>query len=271
VDALPWIEQGRYQSDASDDSLLSVLPHSFEYPLRIEFGRTRRDNLPAIERGGVKKTLSIAEDAGLIDVSHIVIFADGFVAAEFNRDAPRIRKLGEYLMFKGRNLPSTPRFQRLFERDVADLINQMASVRFLELEIPADNVALVQKADKGLYSALEAQRQVGNSETIGLYFNARRPEDGRLKQLATNLLQLVTGFEGENDLGKLEIRGKLKETGKSKTLNLLEDYLIADVEFQRSSSKARSIDAHKAFTAIEEVYLQRRDTLTAAVRGVTPW
>lgn len=271
IDGLPWVGQGRYQPDTSDDSLLSVLPHSFEYPLRIEFGRTRRDNLPAIERGGIKKTLSIAEDAGLIDVCHIVIFADGFVAAEFNRDAPRLKKLGEYLLFKGKNLLHTPRFQRLFERDVAELIEQMADIRFLEIEIPTDNIGLLKQADANLYAALEAQKKVNSSKTVGVYFNSRNPEDGILKRIAINLMDLIKRSDQDRDIEKLKIKGTDSVSGKSKFLDLLEDYLIADVEFRKPSHKARSIDSASAFEAIEAAYIQRKDAIANAARGTGLW
>ncbi|HEX7820954.1 MAG TPA: hypothetical protein VF463_10085 [Sphingobium sp.] len=271
IDVLPWEEQGRYQPDATDNALLSLLPHSFSYPLRLEFGRTRRDNLPAIERKGIKATLSIAEDAGLIDVCHIVIFEDGFVAAEFNRDAPRIRKLGEYLMFKGRNLPSAPRFQKLFERDLAGLVQGMETVRFLELEVPPENIALVRKADVSLADALEAQRLVNSSKTIGLYFNSRNPADNRLRQIALALTGAVRGIDAEEGFEKLQIKGIDPVTGKNRTLNLLEDFLIAEVNFARSSKKARSIDSASAFAAIEDAYFQRRSVLEASVRVSMPW
>ncbi|MFY7836965.1 MAG: hypothetical protein ACOVQ0_11875 [Novosphingobium sp.] len=271
IQNLPWEEQGRYQPDATDNSLLSLMPHNLSYPLRLEFGRTRRDNLPAIERKGIKTTLSIAEDAGLIDVSHIVIFEDGFVAAEFNRDAPRIRKLGEYLWFKGRNLSSAPRFQRLFERDLADVIRDMENVKYLEIEIPPDNIALVKKADRSLADALEAQRQVNQSKTLGLYFNARDPSDGRLKSLGLALVQAMRAPDGEDAYEKLQIRGIDPNTRKPRTMNLLEDYLVADVNFVRSSKKARSIDSTKAFSAIEEAYLQRREALQKSLRATLPW
>jgi len=271
ISNLPWEGQGRYQPDATDNSLLSVMPHSFQYPLRIEFGRTRRDNLPEIERKGIKKTLSIAEDAGLIDISHLVIFSDGFVAAEFNRDAPRIRKLGDYLMFKGRNLPSVPRFQRLFERDIIDKIEDLSNVKFLEIEIPPDNIEIVKKADKSLAHAFEAQQQVSKSKTLGLYFNSRDSSDGRLKNLSLALVQAMRGVDGDDVFEKLQIRGTDPSTRRPRTLNLLEDYLVADVNFERSSKKARSVQTDAAFRAIEEVYLQRREALENAVRGILPW
>lgn len=271
IDALPWEGQGRYQPDATDNALLSVLPHSFDYPLRLEFGRTRRDNLPAIERKGIKQTLSIAEDAGLIDVSHLVIFDNGFVAAEYNRDAPTIGKLGEYLTFKGKNLPSTPRFQRLFERDMESIVRQMDGVRFLELEIPPEHIALVRQADRSLADALDAQQKVNTSRKIGLYFTSRDPSDGRLKNLALALTRLNRGsVDGEN-FDKLNIRATDRHTGKSRKLNLLEDTLVAEVTFPRSSKKARSIDSSAAFDVIEDAYMQRRSALELAVTATSPW
>lgn len=267
---LPWEEQGRYMPDATDQTFLSLMPHSLEFPLRMEFGRTRRDNLPDIERRGVKKTLNIAEDAGLIDVCHVVIFADGFVAAEFNRDGPRIGKLGEYLMFKGR-LQTAPRFQKLYQRDVLALVRELRNVKFLELEIPPDAAEMVRDVDSNLYEALDAQRKVNETELIGLHFQARDPRDGVLKKLALGLGSIAVGDEASRDKFKtLKVRG-LNERGKVRPVDILEDYLITSVDFPRASTKARSIKTQEAFGEIERAYFDKRALLPQAVVGRDPW
>jgi hypothetical protein len=51
----------------------------------------------------------------------LILFEDGIIAAEFNIDAPRISRLGEYLYFKGRSiLPNSPKFKPLFQRKILD-------------------------------------------------------------------------------------------------------------------------------------------------------
>lgn len=133
ISNLPFNDTGRYQVDALTNSRLCGFPDSQEYPLRFRFGRTRRDLLPDVEREGHLKTLELQEDEGLIDVCHIIIFADGYVAAEFNRDGPRIEKLGSYLFEKGATLPALPRFLPLYERDIVEVVSHLDQVRVLDI------------------------------------------------------------------------------------------------------------------------------------------
>ena len=116
IDGLPFNDQGRYLVTASDDVVLALFVTSASYPIKIQFGKIRRSALPMVEDGGEVSPLKIAQSAGILDWSHMVIFEDGTVAAEFNRDAPRIARLGEYLAFKSRGLlPSAPRFHPLYQ------------------------------------------------------------------------------------------------------------------------------------------------------------
>jgi len=115
IATLPFNDQGRYQATSGEDTVLAVFVSSAEYPIKIQFARIRRDNLPLVEREGSITPLTLEANAGLMDWSHIAIFPDGIVAAEFNQDAPRLRRLGQYLMFKGGvELPSAPRSCRYF-------------------------------------------------------------------------------------------------------------------------------------------------------------
>ena len=117
IASLPFNEQGRYQVSSNEDVLLALFVDSGTFPLRLQFACIRRDNLPVVEKGGDLSPLKLDDDAGLMDCCHVVIFDDGIVAAEFNQEGPRLRRLGQYLMFKG-GLPSPPRFNPLFQTDV---------------------------------------------------------------------------------------------------------------------------------------------------------
>ena len=78
---LPFSETGRYAKEG-DGGRLCVWPDSLEFPLKLRFGRTRMQNLPTKERLGKLETLDFEPDAGLAELIHVVIFADGYVSAE---------------------------------------------------------------------------------------------------------------------------------------------------------------------------------------------
>ena len=54
IDGLEWNEQGRYQpvgnasSNGADRSVLATFVQSYDFPIRLQFARIRRNNLPKI-------------------------------------------------------------------------------------------------------------------------------------------------------------------------------------------------------------------------------
>ncbi|TVV72627.1 hypothetical protein [Sphingomonas solaris] len=160
IENLPFEDQGRYQYDPITNSRLCVFPDRLDFPIRMRFGRTRLGSLPDVESGGKLQTLELQEDEGLIDVCHIVFFEDGYVAAEWNWEGPRLAKLGRYLFEKGHNLPTAPVFYPLFERDIVEVIAGLDSIRVLEVDVPPDAAQLLKEADDNLAAAVEASETV---------------------------------------------------------------------------------------------------------------
>jgi hypothetical protein len=93
IDTLTFDSQGRYLPTVSEDIVLTVFVTRKTFPIRIQFARIKRSDLPLIEDQGTITPLQIASSAGVLDWGHIVLFDDGVVAAEFNRDAPRLARL----------------------------------------------------------------------------------------------------------------------------------------------------------------------------------
>ena len=157
IDKLPFDDDGRYRFDVISRTRLCAFPDSLTYPLKIRFGKTRRDALPQIEHEGSLKTLELQENEGLIDISHVMIFDDGFVAAEWNHEGPKLAQLSPYFFDKGK-LNDPPKFLILMERDIVEVISELDSVRVLEIELPPDAAELAREADENFYTAVKPQR-----------------------------------------------------------------------------------------------------------------
>ena len=188
VGSLPFNDQGRYQATSDEETILALFVESASFPIKIQFARIRRDNLPLVEQEGDITPLTLAKNAGLMDWSHIVIFNDGIVAAEFNQDAPRIRRLGQYLMFKGGgSLPSAPRFAPLYQRNVLDELESFESVTILELEALTTDAELIEQGDRHIGAAFKACRDAGNVKRSQITLKSIRSKDDGLKGLARKL------------------------------------------------------------------------------------
>jgi len=263
IENLPFNDAGRYLLEPASQARLCVWPDSLEYPLRLRFGKIRRDLLPDVENAGQLDELPLQEDAGLIDLGHLIIFEDGHVAGEWNPEGPKIGRLTPYLLQKGA-MASAPKFRNLFERDIVEVVSRLGSVRVLDIDVPPDAVELAKEADQDLAAALRATEKLGATKKIGLTLTAT---DGsqRLLSLAIRLAQLIKAHPRERDRFLT-----LKATGRDQVLNvtriidILEDKLVSTETFARRTSRSRSLDSEQAYSLIEDAYRQRRDTLPHA-------
>lgn len=267
IDGLPFDDQGRYLTTATDETVLALFVTSADYPIKIQFGRIRRKDLPLVEDGGIISPLEIAQSAGIIDWSHIVIFADGTVAGEFNRDAPHIARLGEYLSFKTRGLlPSAPRFYPLFQRSVLEELESFKAVTILEVEALTTDSDAISEADSNLGAAFAACRRAGNVKRTKLILKAVRDNENDLKGLARQL------FLNANSRESLSV---LKATGQTgigrKPIDLLEEYLVSAEDFVRLDKRSRALSTAHAFAVIERAYLKNLARLADAAMANEPW
>lgn len=264
---LPFSETGRYLLDG-DAERLCAWPDSLEFPLKLRFGRTRLQNLPTKELRGKLETLGLEADAGLAELMHVVIFADGYVAAEFNHDAPRINRLGVYLFSKKNKLATKPVFRPLFQKDVVSLVKGMVTVDFLELTGKPDAQYLLAEADKTLAKAYESIGALGANKTIQLGLRAQPRHDSKLRELGNKLARLAfeNPWEIRHSVSKLKISGVASE-GRIDCVDLLEDHLITSRKFERVSDKDKAVSSASAYSQIVSAYEEKRTLFAEAAVG----
>lgn len=271
IENLPFTDEGRYQKDNESSSRICVFPDSLSYPLRIRLGRTRRSLLPDVEREGQLKMLELHENEGLIDVCHIVFFEDGFVAAEFNYDGPKISKLSKYIYAKGYNLPGAPQFLPLFERNISDVISALDNVKVVDLTVPPSAAAMLRQADNDLASAVEVCASAGASKKVSLSLVSDL-KTSKLHQLSKKLASMIgLGTINRDEVDTLRVTGFSNGSTKPKFIDLLEEKLVTVEMFRRSTSRSRSINSDQAYDLIERCYAERRDKLSEYVVAGDLW
>lgn len=255
IDALPFDAQGRYLQTIDSETALALYVQSSDFPIKAQYARIRRDNLPLIEESGSVEGLKLSEAAGIMDWSHFIIYSDGYVVAEFNHNAPRISRLGEYLTLKARGcLPDAPDFLPLYRRDVIAAINKMDTVTTLEVEAPTNSAEAIREADDDLAAAFSAASHKGQVESARIIL--KKADDGWLIATAKKLLSTTSAREA---LSSLRVTGR--EDGSSRSHNLFEQYLIGQEEIVLLNERTRAVDSTDAFAALARAYDKHRDLL----------
>jgi len=231
--------------------------------LKVRFGKIRRDALPQIEQAGDLQTLELKEDEGLIDICHLILFEDGFVAAEWNPDGPKLAALGPYIFEKGK-LNTAPKFLSLLERDIVEVIRNLDSVRVLEIDLPPNAVELAREADKNLARAVESTAALGATKRTGLTLTADKPTT-RLRDLAVKLATIVKARPQESkSLNTLAIRGYQDGSKLARYIDILESKLVAGEYFPRTSERSRSVKSEETYKILEDLYRANLDRIELA-------
>lgn len=270
INELPFNDEGRYRPDTKSNSRLCVFVDEAQYPIKIRFGKTRRDLLPQIEENGNLQTLELQENAGLIDISHIMVFEDGFVAAEWNFEGPKIAQLGPYLFEKGR-INTQPSFLVLMERDIVQVVSNLKSVRVLEIDVSPDAAAIARDVDDQLVSAIEASSQLGGTKRVCLKLTSDNNSSHILAAVAKKLANIVKNRPHErSNFHGISVSGYDGEIRANRFVDILESKLVSGEIFTRTSSRSRSINSDDAYRVINRAYLSNREKLLSAATS-TDW
>jgi len=269
IDKLPFDDDGRYRFDVTSRTRLCAFPDTLTYPLKIRFGKTRRDALPQIEHEGSLKTLELQENEGLIDISHVMIFDDGFVAAEWNHEGPKLAQLSPYFFDKGK-LNDPPKFLILMERDIVEVVSALDSVRVLEIEVPPDAAELTREADENFYTAIKATEALGATKRISLKLTAESSST-KLRDIAKRFATIIKNRPHERErFNGLSVNGYGGDSRSSKFVDILEGKLVSGEVFTRTSKRSRSINTEDAYRVIERAYIENHEKLKVAATS-TDW
>jgi hypothetical protein len=264
IENLPFSDQGRYMViDAKTGARLCVFPDSLDYPIRLRFGRTRRNHLPEVEKSGKLEALDLDEEAGLIDLGHLIIFDDGHVAAEWNPEGPKLQRLSQYLIAKG-DINGSIKFRNLFERDIVEVVRGLGAVRVLDIDLPPDAVELARQADESLATAIRSAEQMGATKKVGLTLTAESGS-AKLSSMALKLAQIVQGSPHERRrFSVLRATGIDSASSLTRYVDILEDKLVFGEMFPKRDARSRALDSDEAYRLIHRSYLQMRPKLESA-------
>lgn len=261
VDDLPFNDQGRYLPTSTDDTVHSVFVDSASYPIRLQLARIRRSDLPLVEESGKISSLKLSREAGIMDWCHIMIHADGHVVAEFNRDAPRIAALGEYLVFKtGGKIKHAVRFLPLFQKSVLRELDEFETVTVLEIEAISSEADAIAKGDEHIGAAFAACAQLGHAKRTEIVLKTARQPNADLASIAKRLFQ--NPFSRES-LTRLKAHGQ--RDGGRKPLDLLQQYMIRTEDFLRLDPRSKAVNSEHAFSVLDRTYDEAREAIAAAI------
>lgn len=267
INSLPFDINGRYFS-ADDGNMLSMYVDTQSMPLKLRFGTTRRSGLPSLERRGETSPLDIPEDSGLYEPTHMIIFPDGVIGAEFNYYGPRPTRLRPYLPSKAPDLVDEVELVPLIKRDIYEQFRKLGEIKVLDLAIQRDQAALLAELDDNLPDAMEILGNISDAEVLGLYL---RPPAHSKKTINVPFISRLPGWlqrpEVRESIHKLKIRGTNIDTGKIEFFDLLQDYILSKKDVIKQDDTHRSVNTEAMYGAIREAHNNLRSEIHKIIQG----
>lgn len=271
INQLGFSAEGRYLD--TGDTTLCCWVHRTGPPHQFRLGHIRRTGLPLVEEGGRLADLQIPDDSGLVEVTHIVVFEDNIVGADFNFYGPRLGRLGWYLSAKCRGLCDPVSFEPLVRRDVEAALRRLGSIRLFHLKIRSSYAPNMTEVNEDLAAAFEAAGRAGHAEEVDLILTPKRYS--RRGNLSDRLRHATLRLAGDPDLQQaasiFKVRGPRTDTGESTEVDILRDQLVAEEQIMRQTKRGRSLDERSAYEAIMKAHDGlERELSEAATVGAGP-
>ena len=226
VNQLGFSAAGRYLDIG--DTTLCCWVHRTDPPQQFRLGHIRRTGLPLVEDRGQLADLQIPDDSGLVEVTHIVVFEDNIIGADFNFYGPRVGRLGQYLHAKCRGLCGRVVFQPLLRRDVESALRRLGGIRLFHLKIRSSYAPNMARVNEDLAAAFESARRAGDAEEVDLTLTPKRySRGGRLSGLLHRATLGLASLAGDPDLQEaasiFKVRGPRVDTGELSEVDILRD------------------------------------------------
>jgi hypothetical protein len=229
---------------------------------RLRLLRSRRSNLPAMERAGALSALPLPADAGLAEPSHVVFAPDGLVAAEFNFFAPRMTALARYIRTR---LNLNIDFATFMQRDILERLNRLEDVRLLELSLrPSPMFAEAIRGDDAISQAVYAASVVPGERRVSLSFSGH-PDSAEFTAQARGFAGRAAAtpdVDGDDEGGKatvLRVRGHDPASDSVEWVDLLKEKVVRRVRIEREDDRTRALDTSSAYHAIEAALDEARE------------
>ena len=225
----------------------------------LQFGRVRREDLPLVQRGRDVRGLSLAEDEGVLENSHILIFPGSVLGIEYNHFAPRAARLPWYVR---KMCPSLPSIQvgPLIRRDAHERIQRMSYFTAVEFAIGRPNLSRDTENSDDLMEILREADGMFGGETYRITVGRTRGSRGRLT--GRGFLERFAMDRGARDAAStFKVTGYDPEVDESVMIDLLQEHIVVDSYVAKLDDSSRAVNSDAMFGQIRAAYENNFDEI----------
>lgn len=260
-------------SGAFSFDVLLVEPGDEETPTRFQILRLRDyDNRPYVYAPGQTPVpVNILSHESIIDVAHVVMWPDGYVAIDQGGHAPPLSALQRFLPTRcGQHVLFVP----LYDRQIVERLKAIRK-RVRRVEIGVENASKTQQGLdqqlsplKGLFGLVRGNEGITFRTEVKVDRRGRGARSRTIPEEVSEQL-LLDAEEAQSFLDTYRVSG-LTSAGKRDTVDLISEKLHVPKKIPRAAAGGHMPDSDAAFNAIfaARKQLDRRGALDEAARGL---
>jgi hypothetical protein len=228
-------------------------------PCCIRFYKVRRDELPGVDDGqGSHDDLDLEEDEGLAEAIHLMMFPNGFVAAESFGHGPRATRFPLYLRGK-LDMPCT--MAGIIRHDVVEEALKYSDIRLLRVKLDPSAESYGAAAPPSLHGLMGTAQDLHTGVYAELALRTDKGDQKFTSRVKKTISEIFGGNGDVDAFEKIEIEGKPDPDTRVAELDLLSERLYRQVEIPYRAPRTRELDADAAFAAIRDAYKRVKDQL----------
>lgn len=250
---------GRYL-DMGDGNVSFAIPKSFDYPQKLIYVLSRRNNLPELERNGNMSPLPIPIDSGLGEKIQVMFFGR-YAAADFNFYGPRATGLGAYFALKAKGIGPKIRLQQLVKGKTIEDLRKLDGITVAHFKFHESALRLVERTNASLAAAFRATITASDADELELILRRKRKR-GVTRYLSADVLKGIRELaklpETYEEFDRLITVGVSKMTAEKEEVDVLSDQLILKRKMIKMNKRSRAVQSESAFDEIESAFSEAR-------------
>jgi len=216
-------------------------------------------------------THKLANNEGLLEPSHFVIFDGKIIGAEYNHYSVRFINtklewlINNYLKNNSQLGIKKVEIKPILRKEIYDLIDKFKEIRTIRISIATNYAKLLMKEDPQSFEKMFSAAYMVDDMWLHISFSLGRRKRysdlSKFKQILNSIKKLLSREDIKNNVNVVELKGKLDGRDSIESINLLEELIMTEKRVPKLDDRTKAVNPDSMFREIINSYLALKDEL----------